>query len=411
MARRIAELPAGARITDYISLGVISKTFPQERVKQIIADAGKASKRQRDLPAHVVLYYVIALALYMRSSYREVLRCLLEGILWLKGPESMIRVTGKSGISQARTRLGHEAVKRVHDEIVAPIATPQTRGAWYRRWRLVSIDGSSLDVADTQVNQTYFERPGSSRGDAAFPQLRLVALVENGSHVIYASQIGGCRTAENTLADKVVEALTPGFLCLADRNFFSFALWTKAQATGADLLWRMKKNAVLPVEQRLADGSYLSRIYASPNDRKKGIGGVLVRVVEYRLEGIDDTEDIYRLITTILDPALAPANELAALYHERWEIETAFDELKTHLKGARIILRSKTPELVLQECYGLLMAHFAIRGLMHEAALKDDVDPDCLSFVHAVRVVKRKLPVYITFPPGGEEDISSIVSQ
>jgi hypothetical protein len=230
--------------------------------------------------------------------------------------------------------------------------------------------------------------------------------VENGSHVLYASQIGGCRTAENTLADKVVEVLMPGCLCLADRNFFSFALWTKAQATGADLLWRMKKNAVLPVEQRFDDGSYLSRIYASPSDRRKAHGGVSVRVVEYRLVGVDDTEDIYRLITTILDPALAPANELAALYHERWEIETAFDELKTHLKGARIILRSKTPELVLQECYGLLMAHFAIRGLMHEAALKDDIDPDCLSFVHAVRVVKRKLPVYITFPPGGEEAVS-----
>jgi hypothetical protein len=166
MARSVAELPAGARITDYISLGVISKTFPQEKVKQIIGKAGKASKRQRDLPAHVVLYYVIALALYMRSSYREVLRCLLEGIQWLKGPESMVRVTGKSGISQARTRLGHEAVKRVHDEIVNPIATPQTRGAWYRRWRLVSIDGTTLDVADTQANQAYFERPGSSRSDA-----------------------------------------------------------------------------------------------------------------------------------------------------------------------------------------------------------------------------------------------------
>lgn len=406
MPRSVAELPAGARITDYISLGVISKTFPQEKVNQIIGEAGKASKRQRDLPAHVVLYYVVALALYMRSSYREVLRCLLEGIQWLKGPERMVRVTGKSGISQARTRLGHEAVKRVHDEIVVPIATPQTRGAWYRRWRLVSMDGSTLDVADTEGNRSYFERPGSARGDAAFPQLRLVALVENGTHVLFASRIGGCRTAENTLADKVVEALTSGFLCLADRNFFSFALWNKARATGADLLWRMRKNAVLPVERRLDDGSYLSRIYASPKDRRKNLGGVAVRVVEYRLEGIDDTEDIYRLTTAILDPALAPANELAALYHERWEIETAFDELKTHLKGARIVLRSKTPELVLQECYGLLMAHFAIRGLMHEAALKDDIDPDRLSFVHAVRVVKRKLPIYSSFPPGREDGVS-----
>jgi hypothetical protein len=207
MARTVAELPAGSRITDFISLGVISKTFPAEQIRQIISDAGKASQRQRELPAHVVLYYVIALALYMRSSYREVLRCLLEGIQWLKGPGETLRVTGKSGISQARSRLGFEAVKCVHDEIVKPIATDKTRGAWYRTWRLVSIDGTALDVADTQNNRAYFQKPGSSRGDAAFPQLRIVSLVENGTHVLFGSQVGGCRTGESTLADTVVESL------------------------------------------------------------------------------------------------------------------------------------------------------------------------------------------------------------
>jgi hypothetical protein len=406
MARTVAELPAGSRITDFISLGVISKTFPAEQIRQIISDAGKASQRQRELPAHVVLYYVIALALYMRSSYREVLRCLLEGIQWLKGPGETLRVTGKSGISQARSRLGFEAVKCVHDEIVKPIATDKTRGAWYRTWRLVSIDGTSLDVADTQNNRAYFQKPGSSRGDAAFPQLRIVSLVENGTHVLFGSQVGGCRTGESTLADTVVESLAQGFLCLADRNFFGFSLWKKAGLTGADLLWRVKKNVVLPPEQRLEDGSYLSRVYPNAYRRQKGTGGLVVRVVEYHLEGIEDAEEIYRLITTILDPDKAPAQELAALYHERWEIETAFDELKTHLRGARIVLRSKTPELVLQECYGLLMAHFAVRGLMHEAALYDDIDPDRLSFIHAVRVVKRKLPLYVAFPPGGPESVS-----
>lgn len=406
MARTVAELPAGSRITDFISLGVISKTFPAEQIRQIISDAGKASQRQRELPAHVVLYYVIALALYMRSSYREVLRCLLEGIQWLKGPGETLRVTGKSGISQARSRLGFEAVKCVHDEIVKPIATDKTRGAWYRTWRLVSIDGTALDVADTQNNRAYFQKPGSSRGDAAFPQLRIVSLVENGTHVLFGSQVGGCRTGESTLADTVVESLAQGFLCLADRNFFGFSLWKKAGLTGADLLWRVKKNVVLPPEQRLEDGSYLSRVYPNAYRRQKGTGGLVVRVVEYHLEGIEDAEEIYRLITTILDPDKAPAQELAALYHERWEIETAFDELKTHLRGARIVLRSKTPELVLQECYGLLMAHFAVRGLMHEAALYDDIDPDRLSFIHAVRVVKRKLPLYVAFPPGGPESVS-----
>jgi hypothetical protein len=406
MARTVAGLPAGSRITDYISLGVISKTFPVERIKRIISDAGKASQRQRDLPAHVVLYYVIALALYMRSSYREVLRCLLEGIQWLKGPEDTVRVTGKSGISQARKRLGYKAVKQVHDEIVHPIASEKTKGAWYRGWRLVSIDGTTMDVADTEANRSHFRRPGSSRGEAAFPQLRMVSLVENGTHVLFASKVGGCRIGENTLADTVVESLREGFLCLADRNFFSFSLWNKARHTGAELLWRVKNNAVLPVQRRLADGSYLSRVYPGPNQRKKGTNGVAVRVVQYRLEGVEGAEELYLLITTILDPDCALATELAALYHERWEIETAIDELKTHLRGARIVLRSKTPELVLQECYGLLMAHFAVRGLMHEAALYDDVDPDRLSFIHAVRVVKRKLPFYVAFSPGGSESVS-----
>jgi hypothetical protein len=406
MARSVAELPKGARITDYISLGVISKTFPHERIMAAIRDTGKMSQRQRDLPAHVVCYYVIALALYMRSSYREVLRCLLEGIQWLKGPETIVRVTGKSGISQARKRLGFEPMKRLHDELLKPIATEKTRGAWYRGWRLVSIDGTVFDVADTKENEAYFKRPGSSRGNAAYPQLRLVALVENGTHALFGSRMGCIRTAESTLADEVIESLEPDFLCLADRNFFSFSLWNKARETGADLVWRVKKNAVLPLEKRLEDGSYLSHIYPTYYDRQVNRKGVAVRVVEYRLEGVPDAEDIYRLITTILEPERAPAEELAALYHDRWEIETAFGELKTQLRGARIVLRSKTPDLVLQESYGLIMAHYAIRGLMHEAALKEDIDPDRLSFVHAVRVVRRKLPIYIAFPPGGPESVS-----
>jgi hypothetical protein len=406
MARTLAELPKGARITDYISLGVISKTFPRDKIEQTISRVGKSSQRQRDLPAHVVFYYVIALALYMQCSYREVLRCLLEGIQWLKGPESRVRVTGKSGISQARKRLGYEPMKQAHDEMVSPIATKGTRGAWYRQWRLVSVDGSTMDVADTRENQQYFGRPGSGRGQTAYPQLRLVSLVENGTHVLFGTQVAGCRTAESTLADKVVEALAPGLLCLGDRNFFSFALWEKARATGADLLWRVKQKALLPLGKRLEDGSYLSRIYPRARDRKKGRNGVPVRVIEYRLDGEPDAQDLYRLITTILEPDRAPAKDLAVLYHERWEIETAFDELKTHLRGARIVLRSKTPELALQESYGLLMAHFAIRGLMHEAALRDDIDPDRLSFVHAVRVVRRKLPLFVAFSPGEPQSVA-----
>lgn len=404
MARTVAALAEGTRITDYISLGVIAKTFPLARVRSVLAATGKASLRQRDLPAHVVVYYVIALALYMQASYREVLRCLLEGIQWLLDPSVALKVAGKSGISQARTRLGWKPLNDLHDAVVTPIAVPATKGAWYRGWRLVSLDGSTLDVADEQANEFAFGRPGSSRGDSAYPQIRFVALVENGTHVLFGSRMAGYATGEITLAKTVLGGLQKGMLCLADRQFFGFALWQQALGTGADLVWRIRRNMRLSSDRRWPDGSYESRIYASERDWRHKTNGVRVRVVDYRLEGVADAEPIYRLVTSILEPDQAPAQELAALYHERWEIETALDELKTHLRGAKIVLRSKTPDLVRQEFYGLMMAHFAIRSLIHEAALKADEDPDQLSFLHAVRVVRRRLPTAIAVPPSEEED-------
>jgi hypothetical protein len=385
---------------------VVAKTFPVGKVHSVLAATGAASVRKRDLPAHVMVYYVIALALYMQSSCREVLRCLLEGVQWLLDPSATVKVTGKSGISQARTRLGWEPVRRLHDELVQPIAVRETRGAWYRHWRLVSLDGSTLDIADDPANDEAFGRPGSSRGRSAFPQIRFVALVENGTHVLFGSQMARYDTGENTLAKDVLPRLRPGMLCLADRQFFCFAMWNLACQTGADLLWRVKTNARLPRETVLPDGSYLSHIYPSEKDRRHKTNGVQVRVIDYCLDGVAGAEPIYRLVTTILDPDQAPAEELAALYHERWEIETALDELKTHLRGAKIVLRSKTPDLVRQEFYGLMMAHFAIRGLMHEAALKADKDPDELSFLHTVRVIRRKLPRFAVIPPSAEAYLS-----
>jgi hypothetical protein len=405
MSRTVATLPAGSRITDYISLGVVAKTFPLDKIRAALVATGKESVRQRDLPAHVTVYYVIALALYMQSSYREVLRCLLEGIQWLVKPSGGINVAGNSGISQARTRLGWEPLRQLHDEVVKPIAVAATKGAWYRGWRLVSIDGSTLDVADEKGNDEAFGRAGASRGESAYPQIRFVSLVENGTHILFGSRMADYATSEVALAKTVLSSLRKGMLCLADRGFFGFEMWKQAAATGADLLWRVRKNILLPCEKRLPDGSYLSRIYPSQQDQRRGRNGVVARVIEYRLEGVEGAEPLYRLATTILDHEKAPAVELAALYHDRWEIETALDELKTHLRGARIILRSKTPDLVRQEFYGLLMAHFAVRGLMHEAALSADVDPDRLSFLHAVRVVRRKMAAFGAIPPSGPQRV------
>ena len=219
MARAVASLPAGSRITDYISLGVIAKYFPVEKVREALAQTKRTSVRERDLPAHVVVYYVIALALYVRSSNREVLRCLLEGVQWLLDPKAVLKVAGKSGISQARSRLGAEPLKSLYATIVAPIAERRTKGAWYREWRLISLDGSTLDAADTVENEKAFGRPGASRGSSAFPKLRFVALLEHGTHVLWAAQMSKYATDEITLAQDVVPALHKGMLCLADRFF------------------------------------------------------------------------------------------------------------------------------------------------------------------------------------------------
>ena len=402
MARTAAKLEKGPRLTDLIGLGVLTKYVPVNKVEEALESTGRQSQRQRQLPARLMVYYVLALALYMEVNYGEVLRCLVEGLAWLGLPVQRLRRSARSSISQARHRLGPEPLKLLYETLAIPIAAEQTQGARYRQWRLVSLDGSTLDVADTPENEAAFGRPGAARGQSGFPQLRFVTLVENGTHILFGARVGGYRTSEAQLAQDVVDQLQPEMLCLADRGFFSYRLWQRVSQTGAALVWRVKSNLRLPVRQRLSDGSYLSQIYASDKDRRRDRGGIWVRVIEYRLEGIEDAEPLYRLVTNVLDEQAAPATELAALYHQRWEIESAFDELKTHLRGRQIVLRSKTPELALQEFYGLLLAHFAVRSLMHEAALQGKVDPDELSFVHAVRVVKRKLPILLATPPSAQ---------
>ena len=400
-----AKLEKGTRLTDLISLGVLTQYIPVKKVEEALEATGRQSQRQRQLPARVMVYYVLALALYMEVGYGEVLRCLVEGLAVLGLPVKRLRQSARSSISQARQRLGPEPLKLLYESLVIPIAVEQTQGAWYRLWRLVSVDGSTLDLPDTEENEAAFGRPGASRGQSGFPQLRFVTLVENGTHILFGAQVGGYRMSEAQLAKEVLDQLQPDMLCLADRGFFSYLLWQRATATGAALVWRVKRNLRLPVRQRLSDGSYLSQIYPSARDRRLDRRGIWVRVIEYQLEGIEDGEPLYRLVTSILEEHAAPAAELAALYHERWEIESAFDELKTHLRGRQIVLRSKTPELALQEFYGLLLAHFAVRSLMHEAALQGKVDPDELSFVHAVRVVKRKLPAVVAIPPSAHSRV------
>jgi len=404
MARTAGTIPAGLRLADHISFGVLTAQFPRDVVEQVLFETERLSARERALPAHVMVYYAIALGLYADVSTQEVLRCVVEGARWLGEPTDDI-LPSKSAISQARTRLGAAPLEALYRVVVTPIATPGTPGAWYRGWRVMSLDGTTLDVGDTVANARAFGRPASARGvnaTGAFPQLRLVGLLENGTHVITQAQLGAYTTQERTLAVPVLAALARDMLCLADRGFLGFDLWRTAAATGAALLWRAPAVVTLPILERYADGSYRSELRWNAACTSADRTPQSVRVIEYTVPGSATPTQRYRLVTTLTVPTRAPAAELAALYHERWEIETAFDELKTHLRGAQRVLRSKTPELVRQETCGFLLAHFAVRALMHEAALgalPRARDPDTLSFTHTLRVARRTLPHVVAFPP------------
>lgn len=389
------------RLTDLMNIGVLTAQFPMEQVHAVLAETGRQSERQRELPAHVMMYYVIALGLYRPQDTREVLRILQEGLKAILGPKHEIKTAGRSGISQARSRLGVEPLKRFYETVVKPIATPATEGAFFRDWRLVALDGFTLEVPDTEANRAAFARPEApSGGESAYPRIRGVGLVEVGTHVLFGAALDSYAVGEITLAKQVVPHLRAGMLCLADRYFPGYALWEQTVGTGAELVWRVREKIRFPVEEFLPDGSYVSRFYASWNRGRPQGDGIPVRVIEYEILG---KEERFRLITSILDWKTAPAADLAALYQERWEFETALDEFKTHLRGARTVLRSQTPELVKQEVYGILLAHFALRGLMHQAALRGGRDPDRISFTHTVNVVRRTLPRFADFSPSGVE--------
>ena len=399
MARTRKALPAKVDVAHLISAGVLASVCPRALIEEVLSDTGKASQRERLLPAPAVVYYVMALALWREAPLEEVLRVVCEGLQWLGGGEAGALQASKSAISQARTRLGSDVMRRLAQRVLRPLAAPGAPGAWYRGLRVMALDGSCMDVADEAANAAFFGYPGASRGETAFPQARVLGLVECGTHAVVAAGIAPYSHSEQAMAAELLPAkLTTEMLVLADRNFYGFKLWRIACASGAKLAWRVKSNLGLPVQQLLPDGSYLSTVFDSA-DRAR-LSGQVVRVIDYTLnDSATPVHDSYRLVTNILDPQAAPALELAALYHERWEIEGVFDEFKTHLRANSTVLRSKTPELVQQELWGLLLAHFAIRQLMTQAAWLRGLDPDRLSFTHAVRVIKRKMPQAAAVPP------------
>jgi hypothetical protein len=391
------------RLSDLVSVGVLTRVFPPDLVDEVIAAAGRTEQRHRSLPARVMAYFSIGMALYSEGSYEDVLSQLTDGLSWASGWQENYTPPSKSAIFQARARLGSQPLAALFERVAKPLGTDDAPGVWLAGRRLVAIDGTCLDVADTAANAEHFGRPGVNKGEqAAFPQARVVALAECGTHAMFAAKVGTYRQSEATLAESLLERLEPGMLLTADRGFFSYALWRKAIGTGADLLWRVRTDRAGPKPAHLRDlpdGSWLAHLRRSTPASARREEPMLVRVIDYTIDDGRDNPTSYRLFTTLLEPAEAAAIDLAADYTQRWEIELAFDELKTHQRGPRTVLRSKSPDLVLQEIWGHLCCHYAIRSLMTEAALHSGHDPDRVSFVAALRITRQSIAHQGDFPP------------
>jgi hypothetical protein len=371
--KRQADDSSDVRLTDRISLGVLAEVIPRDVIEDVLTATGRREQRVRLLPAHVMTRFCVAMCLFFDDDYEEVMRKLVGSLKSMGSWQDNWKVPSTSAITQARQRLGLEPMAELFERIAVPVAGRGTRGAWLRSRRVMSMDGFHLDVPDSDDNSEEFGRRTNGDKASAFPQVLTVVLGECGSHAIVSAASGPCNGNERDLAEQLLTRAEPGRLITADRNFHSFDLWGKFRETGADLLWRVKSDLTLPLLKWLPDGSYLSLICnpklrgqrrssliqrAKNRDAIDPNDGSVVRVVEYDIpdrEG-NGTGEIICVITSVLDPAEATAEELVAAYHERWECENLIDEVKTHQRGAAKVLRSQSPDMVRQEIWSLLLA-------------------------------------------------------
>ena len=395
MARTKASLSNGTRLADYLSASLLARVYPTSLIAELLDAHGCNSRRRRRFPATVVAYYCMALSLYPEAAYEDVFAAVAQGLAWRQGDLAPVTIK-KSSISVARSRLSWPFFKTLQQRACVPLATAKAcPQAFYGGLRVVAMDGSHLELADEPENAKTFGYPGSRMGVAGYPQAQSAVLVECGTHAILDANLGPYRAAEWEICKPLLASLDKTMLCLADRGFNGIEYWRSAAATGAQLLWRCTGNRQLPVLRLLSDGSYLSEL----TRRGDKASGIPVRVIEYALANAEGAPMRYRLLTSLLDAKHAPALELAALYHERWEVEGVFDELKTHLHQRRRVLRSKTPDLVRQEFYAWVLAHYAVRWLMFAAAAEHQLPPRQLSFVANVQLLRRAQPQSGDFPP------------
>ena len=399
MARTKAELTAGARMADFLTIGFLAMQCPLAKVRQTLEKHGAHSKRRRGLPHEVLVYFVMMMVLYADIAYEDVMRLVVEGLRTLLGEVGLESTTvTKGAISQARGLVGEAPLRQLYEEQVRPHGPADMPGVMFHGHRVMAIDGTTLTMPDEKSNSDYYGHLSGGYGDAAFPVMRFVGMTECGTHTICFAHHGTFKEGELTLAQYVMDHADKSMIVTADRGFCSYEFWQRGLRTGAKLLFRVKKTFSLPRIETLPDGSYLSEIHSNKNLRQK-VETTVVRVIEYALDGIPGAEPSYRLITNWVGKDSPSAIELAALYHRRWTIEETFDEFKTHLADRKVILRSKRPELVKQEFYALLLTHAAIRKLMTEAADRTQQSAVDISFIHAVRVLQRRMPSVGSIPP------------
>jgi hypothetical protein len=402
---------ASGRLTDWVSLGVLASAVPRDAVDDAVAVTGREAKRgDGKLPPHVMVYFVMALALFADDDYEEVAARLTETLAGWGCWDASWQVPTSGGITQARQRLGPGPLQELFDQVAVPVAAEDTKGAFLGPWRLMAIDGAEWDVPDTPENAGEFGYPGRGGEEkAAFPKARVVTITECASHAAVAAAVSGTAgkgTGEQALARRLFARLEEDWLLLADRNFYSWDGWRAAADTGAALVWRARAGLQLPVLEVLGDGSYRSVLIA-PKTRQAARERLVeaarageepddglaraVRVISYEVPGRDGSgkHEVITLITTITDPDLAPAAVLARAYHQRWEQETAHQQLKTQLRGPGRVLRSRSPDMARQEIYGYLLTHYALSALITTAATAAGVDPDRVKFKRTARIARR----------------------
>lgn len=390
-----------------VNLELLTHVIPHDTLRAVFEELGVRTPRVRKLRLELIVWLVIAMSLYAEVAMEAALAKLFHGLrlLWPDDEEYLSVLPSKSAISYRRQQLGVRPLRRLFERVCRPLATPRTRGAFLRGLRLMAIDGHTQDLADTRENAAVFGRPRTDRGESAFPQVLCVSLGECGTHALVDTSFWPCRLGEHRGAHRVLRSVTAGMLVMVDAGLYSFALVRAIFHRGAHALARISNRVQPESVRRLPDGSTLVRVRPTDKKRRRHGEHLMLRLIEYTCTDpqAPGYGKHYRLLTTLLDHEQFPASLLACEYHQRWEIELVIDEQDTHQLGQHhpaSPLRSRQPAGVIQELYGLMLAHYVIRALMHEAALQADEDPDRLSFTHALRVIQDALPDFEIAAPG-----------